>query len=30
MRCRMQVSAYVPRQAADGPVPVLPYLSGLT
>jgi len=29
-RCRMQFSAYVPPQAADGPVPVLTYLSGLT
>lgn len=28
--CRMQFSAYVPPQAADGPVPVLSYLSGLT
>lgn len=29
-RCRMQFSAYVPPQAADGPVPVLTWLSGLT
>ncbi len=29
-RCRMQFSAFVPPQAADVPVPVLTWLSGLT